>query len=364
MTQRVFNVGNADHHKSGGYPLFLGDDLGLYDSVNRQHSSLFDLYKAQKAQDWSEDEVNLTQDRQDFEACSKNTYDIMVKTIMFQWEADSIASRSIINLLFPFITNSEYSAMVMKQSEIEILHALTYSEIVRQCIKDSKSVIDQVMSEVEVLQRCNKIEEVFNQTLRMGAEYNLGLITDKREIRKQLARTVTALLGLEAIQFMASFANTFSLCEQGMFMGVGQLVQKIMLDEILHTKMDFATLDILIRDPEWQDVLEEVMPEVQAILDAIVEQEFKWADYIFSEGRSIVGLNSVLLKEWVMWNAQPIYDYFGLVLPQVRVGANPLPWMDKYMDPDKQQNANQEMDNTAYRLNVTQDDLGDDDLEF
>lgn len=364
MVKNVFNQLNKDYEQSNGYPLFLGDDLGLYDSINKQHSSLFELYKAQKAQDWSEDEINLTQDRQDFESCSKNTYDIMIKTIMFQWEADSIASRSIINLLSPFITNSEYSAMVMKQSEIEVLHALTYSEIVRQCIKDSKSVIRDVMAEVEVIKRCDKIAKVFNDTLRMGSAYNLGLVEDKREIKKQLARTVAALLGLEAIQFMASFANTFSLCEQGMFMGIGQLVQKIMLDEILHTKMDFATLDILVRDPEWAELLGEVMPDVQSILDEIVAQEMNWADYIFSEGRSIVGLNAGLLKEWVLWNAQPIYDYFGLVLPDIRVDVNPLPWMDKYMDPDKQQNANQEMDNTAYRLNVTQNDLGDDELEF
>lgn len=57
----------------------------------------------------------------------------MIKNLSFQWENDSLA-KSIITLFAPFLSNNEACAMMMKQSEMEVLHALTYSEIIRQCI--------------------------------------------------------------------------------------------------------------------------------------------------------------------------------------------------------------------------------------
>lgn len=363
--ESVFNANNVDHKSKKGATLFLGDDMGLYDSINKKYPELFDLYKLQKAQDWSENEVNLAQSRLDFEKCSKSAYDIMIRTIMWQWEADSIASRSISNLLAPFITNSEYFAMVMKQSEIEVLHALTYSEIVRQCLSNANSILEEIMGDQNVLRRSKVLERTFNQTLRLGARYNLGEKIEEHEIKRQLLLTVTALLALEAIEFIASFSCTFALCEQGLFMGIGQLVQKIMLDEMLHTKMDFATIDILLnKESGWAEIFNEIKNEIKAILDEVVEQEIAWSDHIFSEDRAIVGLNPQLLKEWVFYNAKPIYDYMGIEFSWEAPEKQPLPWMDAWMNPDKQQNANQEMDNNAYRLNVNKDDMGSDEFDF
>ncbi len=50
---------------------------------------------------------------------------------------------------------------------------------------------------------------------------------------------------------MASFACTFALDAQDKFQGIAQAVQKIMLDEILHTKIDIEVLKETLRDDEW-----------------------------------------------------------------------------------------------------------------
>ncbi len=97
----VFNAENTAH-KTGDYPLFLGQQMGLYDSIYKKYPALFDLYKAQKEQDWSEDEVELNQSITDFATCSKSTYDVMVQTLMWQWEADSVAAQAIICLFCTF----------------------------------------------------------------------------------------------------------------------------------------------------------------------------------------------------------------------------------------------------------------------
>lgn len=43
----VFNAENTAH-KTGDYPLFLGQQMGMYDSINKKYPQLFELYKNKK----------------------------------------------------------------------------------------------------------------------------------------------------------------------------------------------------------------------------------------------------------------------------------------------------------------------------
>lgn len=359
----VFNENNTAH-QTGDYPLFLGQKMGLYDSITQVYPQLFDLYKLQKQQDWNEDEVDLSQSRQDFETCGNSTFDVMIQTLMWQWEADSVASQSIISLFSPFISNSELFGMMMKQSEIEVLHALTYSDIVRQCLKNPRAIIQEVMDNQAILDRSGVVVTHMRNLETAGANYRLGVPQDEEELRCIILRALFALLGLEGLEFISSFACTFALAEQGLFLGIAQLVQKIMLDEILHTKMDFAILDILLKDPVWRNSFIAIKDDIKEILDEFVTGEEAWSDYLFSGGRAIIGLNPPLLKDWTYWNAAPIYDYFGIEFGFNRPERDPLSWMDEWMHPEKQQNANQEQTNTDYKLNATVNDDEGMDFDF
>ncbi|ACH89017.1 ribonucleoside diphosphate reductase beta chain [Erwinia phage phiEa104] len=355
MSSTVFNHKN-DAYLTASYPLFMGQPLAMYDSMNKIYPELFDLYKQQKAQDWSEDEVNLENSRIDFQTAAKSEIEVCIENLLWQWEADSRVSRNIITLLAPFISNNEFAAMVTKQTEIENLHALTYSEIVRQCISDPTEMIKRVMDNQAVLDRSSTIDDVMAELEILGAKKRLGYELDDEHIRQTLIKFMVSILALEGLEFIASFACTFALAQRGLFMGVAQLVQKIMLDEILHSKMDFAALDILLKDPVWFQSYQNCKGDVQRILDEVMENESNWADYIFSEGRSVVGLNPTLLKEWVYYSAKPLYDFLNLDYNYPVVVKNPLPYMDKWMNIDSQQNANQEQDNSQYLLNTMVND--------
>lgn len=359
----LFNTENTAH-KTGDYPLFLGQRLGLYDSVTQPYPQLNQLRQSQKQQDWSEDEFDFTQSRQDFKTSSSSASDIMLQTIMWQWEADSVASQAIILLFSPFISNSELFGMMMKQSEIEVTHALTYSEIIRNCNPAPRNVIDDIMKNLDVLDRSEVIVTYMRELEILGARYRLGEELDLEVVRRAILRALFALIALEGIEFMASFACTFALAEQQLFLGIAQAVQKIMLDENLHTKMDFAVLDILLKDPVWRASFEAIKHEIKQILDTVIVKEQNWSDYIFSEGRAIIGLNSKLLMEWVLWNSVPIYEYFGIDCSYTKPVNDPLPWMYFWMNPGKQQNANQEQTNGDYQLNATVDDAQDMDFDM
>ena len=58
----IFNKDNTNH-KEVETPLFLGQKLGIHDTINVKHPYLEQLFAQLKSIDWVEDEVNLDRDR-------------------------------------------------------------------------------------------------------------------------------------------------------------------------------------------------------------------------------------------------------------------------------------------------------------
>jgi ribonucleoside-diphosphate reductase beta chain len=277
----------------------------------------------------------------------------MVKTIMWQTVADSVASRSIIETLGKYITNSELMNLATVWSFFEVIHARTYSHIIKQTFTNPNDLIEEIYHDAQVLTRSDVIINAFNNLANVDQ-------TDEAEVRKAIVLAFVALFALEAIAFMASFAVTFSIVEQKKFQGIGKLVALICRDEVLHTRMDYTILDILSKDPVWAGVIQDNLGEIKTILDTVVSNEREWAKYVFSEGRQVVGLNEKLLSEYVDYMAKPVYQVLGLTHDAPK--ENPLPYMDKYIDPSKMQTANMELQSSSYLVGTLEDDT--DDLDF
>lgn len=362
----VFNVNNSGW-KTKQYPLFMGEDMALYDSVNTNHQKLFDLYKQQVSQRWVETEFNHEQSRMDLLSCPKSIYDVMLLNLSFQWVLDSVASRAVAPLFAPFVTNSEFWAALMENSNMEVIHALSYSEIVRQCVPDPSEVFKISMQNDKTIQRAVKVVSVFDELQKAGAEYTLGIRKNDQETYNIVFKGLVALYILERLQFMASFAATFAVVEQGYFQSIGKKVQKIMLDEIAcHYALDAVALQIEMQTPRGKLAMQQCSQEIVEMIEEVVRQEESWSEYLFSDGRSIVGLNPTLLNEWVHYNAQAVYDGLGLSehVKFTRINSNPLKWMDNWIDIDKFQNAMQEADGNNYALNAVSDDIGDEEFDF
>lgn len=360
----VFNANNTEW-VNGTYSLFMGQEPGLYDSINVNYPKLFDAYKQQISQRWVETEFNHEQSRLDLLNCSKNIYDVMLLNLSFQWCLDSVASRAIAPLFAPFVTCSEFWASLMENSNMEIVHALTYSDIVRQCVPNPKEVFDLVAKNEHILGRAERTVKVFDDLERVGAEYKLGLRGKTQDTYNYVFKGLVALYVLERLQFMSSFAATFAIIEQGYFQSIGKAIQKIMLDEIeCHVLTDKTALGIELRTERGREALRQCRDEIQDIVDEAVLQEFKFNKYLYSQGRSIVGLNELLHNDWGLFNANFVYLDLGLPNPFPVIEKNPLKFMGNWLNIDKFQHANQESDNNNYALNTVRDDLGEEELEF
>lgn len=351
----VFNKENT-HHKGGKAPLFLGEELGVIDTINTTYPIFEELYQTQLSQMWNEFEVNITQDKLDMMNMPKNTVDMMVKTIMWQHAADSIASRSIIECLGDHITNSEFHDYAVIWSFFETIHGRTYSHIIKQTFVDPNQALVELYDDMQVMQRSQVLIDTFNALKTLPED-----ASDDSKARA-IIKVIVALFGLEAIAFMGSFAITFGIGETGKFQGIVQLVKLICRDEVLHSRGGYNIMQILQKELPKYFNDKEFMLEIKAILDEIVNQEFKWADYIFEQGQ-VIGLSADLVKEYVEYMAAPVYKACGLSFGLVPE-KNPLPYMDKYIDSKKVQAAAQEIELTAYKVGAIIDDTEDLDFDW
>ncbi|BCG50178.1 ribonucleotide-diphosphate reductase subunit beta [Ralstonia phage RP13] len=365
MTISIFNKENTEWMTGGSPNLFLGQAPALYDSINLKYPNIFKLYKQQVSQRWVETEFNHEQSRLDMLSCPRNIYEIMLINLSFQWELDSVASRAITPLFAPFVTNSELWAALNENQNMEIIHALSYSDIVRYCVPRPQEVFQLVMKNDQVLGRAEAVVKAFNKLSRAGAEYKLGYRKNDQDTYNVVFMGMFALYCLERIQFMSSFPATFSLGEQGYFQSICKEIQKIMIDELfVHAALDKTVLEIEMQTERGQIALKQMRNELTAIADSVVDAELTFAPYLLGEGRSVVGLTVPLLHDNVFYEAQEPYDLLGLDFKYPRIEKRPLPWMENWIDIDKTQNAMQEADGNNYALNRIYDDLGDRILPF
>lgn len=358
----VFNTNKTDYNLPS---LFLGQPNGLMDSVNNHYPKIETLYRKLKSLDWSDQEFNFASCVNDFKTCDRNTYDMMIRTLAWQWEADSMVAHAISPIAAGFVSSSQLWVAWCEVTKNEGTHSLTYSEIVRNSFEDPAAVFENILKVQASFDRLDKISTMMSQVSVVSHRLSLGEISRDNSIAYESALLFTAaLLILERIQFIASFAITFSIVETGQFVEIGTAVQKIAQDELeIHVEIDKEVLRTEFATERGQLAFHSIKDEIKAAIDSVVNAECEWTEYLFSEGRELPGITSELIVQWVKYNAQDVYDFFGIESGYERITRNPLPFMDSWLTNDNQTSP-QEQTSASYLLGSVLDDVKDDTLNF
>lgn len=361
---KVFNSLKKDYETSGS--LFMGEDPGLFDTVNLKHPRLRTLFRAQKKLDWDENEVPFTSCNAEFKSLPELVSRRMIDTLMWQWETDSVAARTMYPLMAPFITNSELARAWCKVTEIEFLHAATYSEIVRSSFDDPKAVLAQVLEKVEALQRMQVVTNVLEKTYRISHELALGMRSreDDETYDAAFMAAVTFLL-MERVQFMASFAITFANANAGMFVPIGKAVQRICQDEFeIHVQLDKYVLQHELSLPCGRAALKRNKDLIEQMNEEIIQSEWRWIEYMDFKNYPMVGLTEQMLRDWVVYCDADAMATLGLKPQHPVPRSNPLVFMEEWIDVSKiQMSPQEEKGRQQYKTNVLVDNLADQALE-
>ena len=364
IDQTVFNLSKTDY--VGRKSLFLGQDPGLFDSINKSHPDIWALYKKMKSLDWDENEFPYADCALEFKTCTPSVYDMMIKTLAWQWEADSLAAHNLIPIVAPFVSSSELWALYCQIGNNEVLHSLTYSEIVRNTFENPDVVMKEILEESEALRRMRVVANAMAEVKAVGLKLQTGeLSRDDPTARDAIMLFVHTLLGLERVQFMGSFGVTFSIAESGMFLPIGQAVKKICADELnIHVEAGKAIILNELQTPEGQASFNRIKSRVQEIYDEIVRSELRWCKYMFSNGRELVGMNLELLENWVLFNANDVYVFTKIENPFKIIRKNPIPFINDWIDLNNHQASPQEEKPSNYLLGGLVNDAGDKVYDF
>jgi len=341
-------------------PLFLGPEPGLFDTVNKQYPEIWALYKEMKALDWDEGEFDYGQCLTEFASVDPDIADMMIETLAYQWEADSVASRAIAPILAPFISSSEAWALYQRISDNEVIHAATYSEIIRLSFKDPATVLERILAVKEATTRMETVNAIFQETYIASHEYALGKREADQDLYNLLYTFIATLFIMERVQFMASFGITFTITGAGMFQPVEMAVKKIAQDELeLHVETGRAVLAIEHRTERGQIAREQCKERITQVFHEVVQSEMDNLDFLFRGGRKLLGTNIAKCKEWVLFNAKDPVVTLGLDSHLKFPDANPMKHLESRLNMNKNQSAPQEQDNAAYKVGVViNDDAG------
>lgn len=356
----VFNVNKSDYETPN---LLMGQKLGLVDTINKQHPKIWANYKQMKSMDWDENDFDFSNCNNEFKTCDRSTYNMMIRTIAWQWEADSMVAHTIAPVAANFVTSDELWAAWLEITANEQVHSLTYSEMVRNSFDNPSEVIADIMSINESIKRLDGVGTLLNKIYTKSHEYALGLVPNDQETYNHAFLLPIALLYMERGEFIASFAVTFAVANTGYFQQIGKAVQRIAQDELeIHSELDKLVITQELTTERGKIAYEQTKELATNVLDEVLMNELNWVDFLFSSGDELVGLTPELLKEWTAFNFNVIYNFMGYT-PGAEVLAllggslptkNPLKFMEKWLDMSKLQPSPQEENHGQYLVNVVQ----------
>jgi ribonucleoside-diphosphate reductase beta chain len=141
--------------------------------------------------------------------------------------------------------------------------------------------------------------------------------------------------------------------------GSAKIISLIARDESQHLVLTQKILNKWAQgdDPDMLRIAEEEKENVVHMFENAVDQEKRWAEYLFKDG-SMIGLNTKLLSQYVEWIANRRLKSIGLnPIYDVPAKNNPLPWTEHWLNSKSMQNAPQETEIESYVIGGIKQDV-------
>jgi ribonucleoside-diphosphate reductase beta chain len=364
----VFNTQPVDTKKQ---PMFFGNPLGVQRYDGFKYPIFDKLTQQQLGYFWRPEEISLQKDRADYHTLRSEQKHIFTSNLKYQILLDSVQGRGPGMAFTPYCSLPELEACMKVWEFMEMIHSRSYTYIIKNVYSDPTEVFDTILNNEKILERAKSVTGAYDDFINSAQGYgssNLwihamegaGSAREERlEIKRKLYRAVANVNILEGIRFYVSFACSFAFGELKLMEGSAKIISLISRDENQHLVI---TQNILNKwregdDPEMQQIAKEEQDWVISAFQKCVDEEKKWAEYLFKDG-SMIGLNDKLLWSYVEWIAnrrmksigiKPIYD--------IAAKNNPLPWTEHWISSKGLQVAPQETEVESYVVGGIKQDV-------
>ena len=363
----VFNLKKTDHTKSlafldsNGTPAIQRYDILKYKQFDKLTDKQLGFF-------WRPEEVDVLRDAKDFKELTDFEKHIFTSNLKRQILLDSVQGRSPNLAFLPLATIPELETWIETWAFNETIHSRSYTHIIRNVYSDPSAVFDELMDVEEILACARDISKYYDDLIEYGNWYRmLGVGThtvngkkievDMYQLKKKLWLALNSVNALEGIRFYVSFACSWAFAELKKMEGNAKIIKLIARDENVHLGSTQTLLKILpTDDPDYALLKIETKQECETMFLAAAAQEKSWAKYLFKDG-SMIGLNEVLLSQYIDWLTCKRMTAVGLDCGMKPGSSNPLPWTAKWIAGSDVQVAPQETEITTYVIGGTKQDV-------
>ncbi len=371
-----YSTFNRKHFDSMKEPMFFGENVNVARYDQQKHPIFEKLIEKQLSFFWRPEEVDLSNDRKDFQKLEEHEKHIFLSNLKYQTLLDSVQGRSPNVALLPIVSLPELETWIETWSFSETIHSRSYTHIIRNIVNDPTLIFDDIVTNEEITKRADSVSKYYDNLIEMVNLYNtMGFGTfnvpgkgdveiTMPKLKKALYLTIASVNVLEAIRFYVSFACSFAFAERTLMEGNAKIIKLIARDEALHLTGTQHMLNLMASgkdDPEMAIIAEESKDEMRDIFIEAAEQEKEWATYLFQSG-SMIGLNAQILGQYVEYITNVRMQAVGLDA-HFETKHNPIPWINAWLVSDNVQVAPQEAEISSYLVGQTDNNLDDSDFD-
>ena len=366
----VFNTEDVNTKKQ---PMFFGKPLGVQRYDNFKYPQFENLTKQQLGYFWRPEEVSLQKDRGDYQTLRPEQKHVYTSNLKYQIMLDSVQGRAPGMAFLPYCSLPELEACMEVWSFMEMIHSRSYTYVIKNVYADPSEVLDTIIKEPKILERAASVTESYDDFINeaqiwgqsslwkdMDHSLNTSLpVLEMKELKRKLYRAVANVNILEGIRFYVSFACSFAFGELKLMEGSAKIISLIARDENQHLAITQNILNNWKKgdDKEMVEIVKEEEEWTYQMFDKCVNEEKKWAEYLFKDG-SMIGLNDKLLHQYVEFIANKRLRGLGLN-PKYDIPAknNPLPWTEHWISSKGLQVAPQETEVESYMVGGIKQDV-------
>ena len=364
----VFNTEDVNLKKQ---PMFFGAPLGVQRYDEYKYPVFEKLTQQMLGYFWRPEEVSLQKDRADYEALRPEQKHIYTSNLKYQIMLDSVQGRAPGMAFTPYVSIPELEGAMNIWQTMEMIHSRSYTYIIKNVYSDPAEILDTIIKDDRILQRATSVTKAYDDFLNAAAEWGQSSAWTpdmrthpnsewtRKDLKRHLYRAVANVNILEGIRFYVSFACSFAFGELKLMEGSAKIISLIARDENQHLVLTQTILKHWREgdDPEMVEIIKEEKEWLKGAFETAVNEEKKWAEYLFKDG-SMIGLNEKLLSQYVEWIANKRMKAIGLdPIYDISLRNNPLPWTQHWISSKGLQVAPQETEVESYIVGGIKQDV-------
>jgi ribonucleoside-diphosphate reductase beta chain len=262
---------------------------------------IWKMYKQQMASFWTAEELDLDQDKKDWDKLNDDERHFIKHVLAFFAASDGIVLENLAANFTKEVQSPEARCFYGFQIMMENVHAETYSLLIDTYIKDPKEQ-DYLFHAIDNIPAVKK-----------KADWAMRWLSQKKAT---FAERLVAFAAVEGIFFSGSFCAIYWLKKMGKMPGLTFSNELISRDEGLHTEFAALLHGKLRHGCDEQTITKIICNSVE------IEKEF------ITEAIPVdlIGMNKRLMSQYIEFVADRLLVTLGCT--KVYNSKNPFPWME------------------------------------